>query len=346
VDALESGKVLALPALPFTIAPEERPLPDPATLGERGKKVSLESADAPPEHHGAACHGCDDAAAMMQRYADAALSLLADLLPGYAAQLQRARTSFRPAEIEGRAYSARRDDRRLHVDAFPTRPMAGRRILRVFCNVAPDGAARDWLVASRSRHRRRVPAERGNRDRSAVRSPDPCPAHRPRGDRSAVEHGGPDGCNVKNLRTPSGGAHQAVRPALLVVALAERRLLGQRVHIGTDCRPLLLQEIRDCPAQPGMRDPVRGVGRLRQIATLDFVPPLRAGFHALQAMLDRPIDRTVVAELEMQERPVAAAAPVAAVQRFVSGQVQRTRHRLAAALCQHQHDAVAQTLPQ
>ena len=83
---------------------------------------------------------------MMQRFADAATSLLKDLMPRYADQLQRARTSFRPAEIEGRSYSVRHDDRLLHVDAFPTRPLHGRRILRLFTNVAPDGAQRKWHI--------------------------------------------------------------------------------------------------------------------------------------------------------------------------------------------------------
>jgi hypothetical protein len=83
---------------------------------------------------------------MMRRFAACAMRLVTGLLPGYAPVLERARTSFRPAEIAGRAYSPRHDDRLLHVDAFPTRPMAGRRILRVFSNVAPDGAPREWRV--------------------------------------------------------------------------------------------------------------------------------------------------------------------------------------------------------
>jgi hypothetical protein len=146
VDALESGRVLILPSLPFAIEAGETRLLDPATLGEHGKNVSLD----PQEHRlsNTAVPAADAAAlaGMMQRFADASLALLTDLLPRYVGRLERARTSFRPAEIEGRVYSPRRDDRRLHVDAFPTRPLAGRRILRVFCNVAPDGAARQWLV--------------------------------------------------------------------------------------------------------------------------------------------------------------------------------------------------------
>ena len=87
---------------------------------------------------------------MLRRFGDMAETLLRDLLPGYAPALERARTSFRPAEIAGRAYSPRHDDRLLHVDAFPSRPMGGRRILRLFCNIAADGAAAPGASANRS----------------------------------------------------------------------------------------------------------------------------------------------------------------------------------------------------
>jgi hypothetical protein len=146
VEALEGGKVLVLPELSFAIATGEMRLLDPATLGEHGKNVSLDPQTRRLSNTAVPAADATLLAAMMQRFADAARALLTDLLPRYTAQLERARTSFRPAEIERRVYSPRRDDRRLHVDAFPTRPLAGRRILRVFCNVAPDGAAREWLV--------------------------------------------------------------------------------------------------------------------------------------------------------------------------------------------------------
>src|SRR5262249_61053742 len=58
----------------------------------------------------------------------------------------RARTSFRPVEIEGRLSSWRKDDSRLHVDSFPSSPTGGKRILRVFSNVNPEGRSRVWRV--------------------------------------------------------------------------------------------------------------------------------------------------------------------------------------------------------
>src|SRR4030095_15398312 len=47
-----------------------------------------------------------------------------------------------PAEIAGRASSWRKDDTRLHVDAFPASPTQGRRLLRVVSNGNPEGRAR------------------------------------------------------------------------------------------------------------------------------------------------------------------------------------------------------------
>ncbi len=168
VAALESGKVVFLPDLPFAVtASEERYLRPEAAGGER-KNISLDPITGKLSN---AAMSPEDAAAlgaMIERFGDAATSLVSGLIPHYAGELQRARTSFRPVEISGRAYSPRHDDRRLHVDAFPTRPMRGDRILRVFSNIAPDGSVRCWHVgepfpqfaeAFLPRLRRSVPGE-------------------------------------------------------------------------------------------------------------------------------------------------------------------------------------------
>ncbi len=76
----------------------------------------------------------DALAAMMERFGSQAARLVQDLLPYRA--VERARTSFRPVQVKGRHYSKISDDRLLHIDAFPSRPMRGRRILRFFANVA------------------------------------------------------------------------------------------------------------------------------------------------------------------------------------------------------------------
>ena len=71
--------------------------------------------------------------------------------------VRQARAHELPAAAgRGRDVSWRKDDSRLHVDAFPSRPNRGERILRVFCNVNPDGEPiACGASASRSRRWRR-----------------------------------------------------------------------------------------------------------------------------------------------------------------------------------------------
>ncbi len=146
MDALEAGKVLVLPALSFLVMEEERALLSPEAGDASRKNVSLDPSTG--ALGGSALQGeqRERVSRMLQRFAAQATALVTGLCPQYAPTLERARTSFRPAEIAGRAASVRHDDTRLHVDAFPTRPMRGRRILRVFSNIAPDGAPRRWRV--------------------------------------------------------------------------------------------------------------------------------------------------------------------------------------------------------
>jgi 3-deoxy-D-manno-oct-2-ulosonic acid (Kdo) hydroxylase len=162
VEVLEGGRVLLLD-LPFEVSEAEAFLLSPKVMGSERKNISLDPASGRVGNSALTGDEAIQLATMMQRFAQSATQLVCGLLPGYAATLERARTSFRPAEIAGREYSPRHDDRRLHVDAFPSRPMRGRRILRLFNNVAPDGAARAWRVGEpfEDYARRFMPPSRG-----------------------------------------------------------------------------------------------------------------------------------------------------------------------------------------
>jgi hypothetical protein len=144
--ALEGGHVVFLPRLRFELLPVEQPFLIDRALDDSRKNISFDPATG--RCHGSGYEGEKLAAltAMLGRFGRDAEALVRALLPRYAASVQRARTSFRPAEIAGRATTPRHDDKRLHVDAFPTRPMRGRRILRLFANIAPDGVMREWRV--------------------------------------------------------------------------------------------------------------------------------------------------------------------------------------------------------
>ena len=143
--ALESGKVLFFPNLGFELQPQERELlrPDIRVPGARNISLNVDGT-----LKGAAGDTATQLAlaAMIGRFREQALALIAALLPFYALALRLAPTSYRPMLVESRRQSWRADDRRLHVDAFPSRPSYGERILRVFANVNPDGAPRVWRV--------------------------------------------------------------------------------------------------------------------------------------------------------------------------------------------------------
>jgi hypothetical protein len=141
---LESGGVLVLPKLAFAMRDDEARFLDVRWSDGRAKNISLDGTSIK-----GARGGDDDRAAlarMVARFAADATGLVAALFPRYAPYLARARSSFRPHTAAGRAVSWRKDDTRLHVDAFPSRPNRGERILRVFCNVNPKGEDRVWRV--------------------------------------------------------------------------------------------------------------------------------------------------------------------------------------------------------
>ena len=83
---------------------------------------------------------------MIGRFRTQACALIDAIAPAYKPSLRLAPTSYRPTQVESRVQSWRADDRRLHVDAFPSRPNRGERILRVFTNLNPGGEPRVWRV--------------------------------------------------------------------------------------------------------------------------------------------------------------------------------------------------------
>ncbi len=143
VRVIEGGGVVVLPRTIFAMSEAERRFLSPAWSDGRAKNVSLEG-----EHLKGAQGGerdLADLAAMVGRFARDAAGLVSALFPRYAPYVKRARTSFRPQPAVGRDVSWRKDDSRLHVDAFPSRPNHGERILRVFSNVNPT-EPRVWRV--------------------------------------------------------------------------------------------------------------------------------------------------------------------------------------------------------
>ncbi len=148
--ALEHGKLLYFPKLPFPLSNRETEFLDGRLSDGKAKNISLDHTSGRLQGTSAGGERAERLKVMIERFGAGATRFVKDLLPNYAG-VERARTSYRPVEVEGRPYSVIQDDRLLHVDAFPSRPMKnGRRILRLFSNIAPISAAgegaRHWQV--------------------------------------------------------------------------------------------------------------------------------------------------------------------------------------------------------
>lgn len=85
---------------------------------------------------------------IMRHYAAQAREFVGSFLTPYDGRLQMDYASFRPLEEEGRNLPLHKRNDLLHVDAFPSRPTRGARILRVFTNVNP-AKDRVWVIGER-----------------------------------------------------------------------------------------------------------------------------------------------------------------------------------------------------
>lgn len=143
--ALESGQVLHIPQDSFQLTQEEKILLSPKILDKKSKNISYDQtknqlaglhADHISQHH--------LTMQMMSKYAEFTIQRLKNIFPAYYANAIVGRTSYRPAEIQGRKTSKRKDDTRVHVDSFAATPVHGLRILRFFCNINPADQSRVW----------------------------------------------------------------------------------------------------------------------------------------------------------------------------------------------------------
>ena len=146
LEDLESGKILYMPDLAFSINLDEEIFLSPIFLQKKIKNISYH----PQTDILKGAVGSGESLAklkmMIKRFSHRAIFLIKQLFPFYNENLEIGRTSFRPAEINHRNLSYRKDDTRLHVDAFSSSPTQGRRILRVFSNINHNGIPRVWRI--------------------------------------------------------------------------------------------------------------------------------------------------------------------------------------------------------
>lgn len=144
--SLEGGKVIFLPNLHFELTPEELSFLTPNIVDPKSKNISYDRRT--DRLSGTTCKEieAEHLKQMLKRYSLKTNAFMHALFPHYNPNLIQARTSFRPVEASGRIQSYRKDDTRLHVDAFPSNPTKGERIIRFFTNVNPNGEPRVWRL--------------------------------------------------------------------------------------------------------------------------------------------------------------------------------------------------------
>lgn len=143
---LESGKIIYYPQLSFNIDMPESMLFVPYLINKKRKNISFNLNDNRLKGIKADKKHQMHLKRMLSRFAQQASCFMTSLFPYYNDNLTIGRTSYRPIQIRNRNSSVRKDDRRLHVDAFPASPNHGQRILRLFCNINPYGEHCIWRV--------------------------------------------------------------------------------------------------------------------------------------------------------------------------------------------------------
>jgi hypothetical protein len=147
--SLEEGRILLFPPLALQLPAEDVAF----LLSQRqsGARYHKNIAYRPAKDRISGVAGGEGADAERLRrvladYSRRAVEFTASVLPDYARAWKVDYASFRPVQEEGRELPVRARNDLVHVDAFPTRPSGGDRILRVFTNVNPE-APRVWLSA-------------------------------------------------------------------------------------------------------------------------------------------------------------------------------------------------------
>jgi hypothetical protein len=145
--ALEQGRILLFAREPFELPEAERAFLLAQRQTRAGYHKNIAYRPAQDRVTGFARGAEADAERLreiLRLYSQRATEFAARLLPRYARSWRLDLASFRSEEEEGRALPPRSRNDLIHVDAFPTRPTRGDRILRLFTNVNPV-APRVWL---------------------------------------------------------------------------------------------------------------------------------------------------------------------------------------------------------
>lgn len=147
---LEQGQILLFTQPPFQLPREDSSylISQPQTDSRLHKNISYRPETDLLRGFGGTREDEKRVRGIMRNYAAQVTEFVSKFLAPYAGKLQRDYASFRPLEEEGRDLPLHKRNDLLHVDAFPSRPTRGGRILRVFTNLNPS-KGRLWLTGQR-----------------------------------------------------------------------------------------------------------------------------------------------------------------------------------------------------
>ncbi len=149
-EALEEGNILFFSSTPFEFPQEEI---DFLLQQRQSASASRKNIAYKPQIDKITNHDAKDPVAadklkeILSGYSKRVTEFLTVLLAPYAKGWKHDYASFRPFQEKGRKLRMRARNDLLHVDAFPTRPLHGARILRFFTNINPT-ESRHWITSN------------------------------------------------------------------------------------------------------------------------------------------------------------------------------------------------------
>jgi hypothetical protein len=143
-ELLESGQILFFRGLPFHLPAEDQRFLREQEWSElrMHKNVSYRPSEDVLRGVSGRAETVSRLHSIFRNYSAQVIEFLAKFLEPYAGKWILDFASFRPLEEEGATCRLHKRNDLLHVDAFPSRPTRGGRILRVFTNLNPGETAR------------------------------------------------------------------------------------------------------------------------------------------------------------------------------------------------------------
>ena len=150
-EQLEEGQILFFDGIPYDFPEADRQFLLQQRQGDSRIHKNISYRPTQDVLRGSASDSREDIERLhgiMRHFSEEIVKLLTRVLAPYAPHWKLDYASYRPEEEQNRDLSLHKRNDLLHVDAFPSRPTRGGRILRCFTNINPT-RTRNWLTTDR-----------------------------------------------------------------------------------------------------------------------------------------------------------------------------------------------------